>query len=77
METLPPHTPTPDAQKYIDSMTPDQKALHEMAIIGLGSSYFVERTKGYLEWLKTRTEVNPRYLANRQVPKLSTPSGGA
>jgi hypothetical protein len=62
MEKLPPHVPTPEAQKYIDSMTPDQKALHEMAIVGLGSSYFVERTKGYLDWLKAQPLVNPRYL---------------
>jgi hypothetical protein len=52
MDKLPPHPITKEAQKYIDAMTPLQKELHEMAIIGLGSSYFVERTKGYIEWLK-------------------------
>jgi hypothetical protein len=53
MDMLPPHPITPDAQKYIDSMTPDQKELHEMATkhSGLGSSYFVERTKGFLDWV--------------------------
>lgn len=52
MDTLPPHQPTPDALKYIESMTPAQKELHELAIQMLGSSYFVERTRGFEEYLK-------------------------
>ena len=52
-EKLPPHPITKEAQAYIDSMTPEQKELHEMAQkdTGLGSSYFVERTKGFLDWV--------------------------
>jgi hypothetical protein len=51
-EKLPPHPITKEAQAYINSMTPEQKELHEMAQkdTGLGSSYFVERTKGFLDW---------------------------
>ena len=52
MDTLPPHQPTPEALKYIESMTPAQKELHELAIQMLGSSYFVERTRGFEEYLK-------------------------
>jgi hypothetical protein len=47
-----PHPLTPEAIKYIASMTPQQKALHELAIEKLGSSYFVERTRGFEEYMK-------------------------
>jgi hypothetical protein len=50
---LPPHPISKEAQAYIDAMTPDQKALHELAIKLLGSSYFVEQTRGYLAWRAT------------------------
>jgi len=54
MDTLPPHPPSPEALKYIESMTPAQRELHELAIQMLGSSYFVERTRGFEEYLKSR-----------------------
>ena len=50
---LPAHPISKEAQAYIDAMTPDQKALHELAIKLLGSSYFVEQTRGYLAWRAT------------------------
>ena len=54
MDTLPPHELTPEALKYIESMTPEQRQLHELAIRMLGSSYFVERTRGFEQYLKER-----------------------
>jgi hypothetical protein len=48
------HPLSAEAIKYIESMTPDQKALHELAIEKLGSSYFVERTRGFEEYMKTK-----------------------
>jgi len=47
---LEPHPISKEAQMYIDAMTVDQRALHEMAIRLLGSSYFVEQTRGYIAW---------------------------
>jgi hypothetical protein len=46
------HPLTPEGMKYIESMTPLQKKLHELAIRMLGSSYFVERTRGFEEYKK-------------------------
>jgi len=52
MDPLPPHKPTPEAMKYIKSMTPEKKKLHELAVKMLGSSYFVERTRGFEDYGK-------------------------
>jgi hypothetical protein len=51
---VPIHPPTPEAIKYIALMTPRQRELHELAIKKLGSSYFVERTRGFEEYLKNK-----------------------
>jgi hypothetical protein len=48
----PVHPLTPEAAKYVASMTPDQRKLHELAIEKLGSSYFVERTRGFEDYMK-------------------------
>jgi hypothetical protein len=50
MEKLPNHPIMEEAAEYIAQMTPLQKELHVMAQEKLGSSYFVERTKGFLDW---------------------------
>ena len=50
----PPHPITLEAAEYLRSLTPAQIELHEMAVKLLGSSYFVERTKGFLEWKNGR-----------------------
>lgn len=47
---LPDHVIPREADAYMESMTPLQKELHKMAQEKLGSSYFVERSKGYLKW---------------------------
>lgn len=53
----PPHPITLEAAEYLRSLTPAQIELHEMATKLLGSSYFVERTKGFLEW-KVKHKIN-------------------
>ena len=53
-EVLPPHKPELEAAQYIRSMTPAQLELHMMAQEKLGSSYFVERSKGFLEWKRAK-----------------------
>ena len=44
------HPITSDAQKYLDALGKEQLELHHLAVKMLGSSYFVERTRGYLAW---------------------------
>ena len=49
-EELPPHPVTEEGQVYLDSMTAQQRELHELAVKMLGSSYFVDRTHGFRKW---------------------------
>jgi hypothetical protein len=51
---IPDHPVELEGKKYVREMTPDQKEQHKMAQEMLGSSYFVERTKGYKEWAKAQ-----------------------
>jgi hypothetical protein len=53
-QVLPPHPITLEAAEYLRTLTPERKKLHEMAIKKLGSSYFVERTKGFNDWKTSR-----------------------
>jgi len=53
-QILPPHPVSAAAQAYIDAMTPAQKKLHDLAIVALGSSYFVEQSRGYIAWSSKR-----------------------
>ena len=39
-------------QKYIEQFTPEQKKVHEIAIQILGSSYCIEKSIGFLEFMK-------------------------
>jgi hypothetical protein len=48
------HEPTPEAKKYLDNGTAIQKKLDALAIQMLGSSYFVERTRGFEEYVKSQ-----------------------
>jgi hypothetical protein len=50
MDTLPPHPISSEAAEYIASRTEAQLKLHELATKMLGSSYFVDKTKGFVEW---------------------------
>ena len=53
METrqiLPPHTPPADHKEYLKSCSDDERKLVELAIEKLGSSYFMEKSHGYLAW---------------------------
>ena len=56
VDVLPPHPLTPEAEKYVSSMTVQQRKLHELAIVSLASSYFVEKTHGFRAYLKSLTE---------------------
>jgi hypothetical protein len=52
------HPLTPEAKVYVDSMTPQQLQLHQLAIEKLGSSYFVEKTHGFKEYQKKAAKGN-------------------
>ena len=56
MSSPTPHPLTPEAEKYVSSMTVEQKKLHELAIVSLASSYFVEKTHGFRAYLKSLSE---------------------
>lgn len=47
---LPPHNPPADANQYLAACTPDERKLVELAIEKLGSSYFMEKSHGYIAW---------------------------
>ena len=49
-EEMPPHALTPEAEIYLASRSAKERALHELAVKMLGSSYFVERTHGFRKW---------------------------
>jgi hypothetical protein len=53
-EPPPTHEVPEKAVAYVASMSPKERELHEMAIQILGSSYFVEYSHGYVEWLKAQ-----------------------
>ena len=47
---LPPHAVPEEAKAYVESMSPKERALHELAVELLGSSYFVEWSHGFKKW---------------------------
>ncbi len=47
---LPPHNPPADAGQYLAACTADERKLVELAIEKLGSSYFMEKSHGYIAW---------------------------
>ena len=49
-QILPPHKPPADAEQYLAACSPEEKRLVQLAIEKLGSSYFMEKSHGYLAW---------------------------
>lgn len=50
MSTQPPHPLSPQEQTYVNQMSSKDRALHDLAIQKLGSSYFVKWTHGFKKW---------------------------
>jgi hypothetical protein len=50
------HTLNDKEVLYIQSMTPEELQLHELAVKMLGTSYFVGKTHGYTKWLKEQPQ---------------------
>jgi hypothetical protein len=53
---LEPHMPPPhlvkEVEEYLGQLDEKHKRLHEIAVKTLASSYFVERSHGFLNWKK-------------------------
>ena len=49
-QILPPHQPPADAEAYLAAVSEDERKLVQLAIKTLGSSYFMEKSHGYLAW---------------------------
>jgi hypothetical protein len=59
MQQYTPPKPAPlpkDFDEFYQSLSPEEKELHELAIEKLGSSYFIQWTHMYRTWLKKKTE---------------------
>ena len=49
-----PAPPPPDFEEFYESLSPQEKQLHELAIQKLQSSYFVQWTHMYRKWKKAK-----------------------
>ena len=47
---LPPHPLPNDSEAFLSTCSPEERAVHIMAIKELGSSYFMEKSHGYRSW---------------------------
>jgi hypothetical protein len=54
---LPPHQPPPDAAEYLAAVSEEERRLVTLAMERLGSSYFMEKSHGYLAWKTSKTKV--------------------
>jgi hypothetical protein len=50
---LPPHVPPADSAAYLAACSEEERRLVQLAIEYLGSSYFMEKSHGYLAWKRT------------------------
>ena len=49
-QIIPPHQPPADAAAYLAAVSDEERRLVSLAIERLGSSYFMEKSHGYLAW---------------------------
>jgi hypothetical protein len=49
-QILPPHQPPSDSADYLAACTAEERSLVQLAIERLGSSYFMEKSHGYIAW---------------------------
>jgi hypothetical protein len=59
-QILPPHNPPADAEEYLAACSEEEKRLVKLAIEKLGSSYFMEKSHGYLAWKAKQTAQNKK-----------------
>lgn len=51
---LPAHKKPDDVAEFLESLSENERLLHKIAERFLGSSYFMDRTHGYLKWKKAK-----------------------
>ena len=49
-QILPPHPLPVDSKEFLTACSPQEQAVHLLAIEQLGSSYFMEKSHGYKIW---------------------------
>ena len=59
-QILPSHSHPADSEAYLAACSPEERQLVTLAIDQLGSSYFMEKSHGYLAWKKTVVAVEPQ-----------------
>jgi len=52
----PPHPLSEKELEYIKSLSPKEYALHTLAMKKLGSSYFVWKSHGFIQWLEKKKD---------------------
>jgi len=67
-QILPPHSNPADADAYLAACSVEERQLVALAIEQLGSSYFMEKSHGYLAWKKTVAATTPQVVV---VPKAA------
>jgi hypothetical protein len=48
------HNLSDEEKEYVESLNPKERALHNMAIKGLTSSYFVWKSHGFIKWKESK-----------------------
>ena len=53
---LPPHPFPADYEVFLAACSPEERKVHSMAIKTLCSSYFMEKSHGYISWKEKQTQ---------------------
>ena len=53
---LPPHPLPADSEAFLAACSAEERAVHLMAIKTLGSSYFMDKSHGYISWKEKQTK---------------------
>ena len=59
LQFQPPHKLNAQEKQYIQSLKSQEKELHTLATQMLGSSYFVGKTHGFSQWVKSNPAQQP------------------
>ena len=68
---LPPHPLPADAETFLAECSAEERAVHIMAIKTLGSSYFMDKSHGYISW---KEKQGPVKLESKSSVNVITPS---
>ncbi len=59
LQFQPPHPLDEKEKQFLQSLKPQEKELHALATQMLGSSYFVGKTHGFTQWVKSNPKQQP------------------